>query len=65
MTPHRHWIRNLTPCRVPVNVASGETVFAVGRGEVCTLVWFQPIISGVKADLVMFSRVLYVPELSN
>ncbi|KAG8947321.1 hypothetical protein FRC04_010897 [Tulasnella sp. 424] len=61
MTPHRHWIRNLTPCRVPVNVASGEVVYATGRGEV----WFQPIVNGVKVRSVIFSRVLYVPQLLN
>ncbi|KAG8976249.1 hypothetical protein FRC05_004499 [Tulasnella sp. 425] len=61
MTPHWHWIRNLTPCRVPVNVASGEVVYATGRGEV----WFQPVVNDVKVESVIFSRVLYVPQLSN
>ncbi|KIO27830.1 hypothetical protein M407DRAFT_46880, partial [Tulasnella calospora MUT 4182] len=40
MTPHREWIRNMTPCRVAVNIASGEVIHAVGRGEV----WFRPTI---------------------
>ncbi|KIO25456.1 hypothetical protein M407DRAFT_25160 [Tulasnella calospora MUT 4182] len=61
MTPHCHWIRNLTPCRVQVSVASGDVVYAVGKGEVL----FQPQINGVEVESVLFSQVLYVPQLQN
>ncbi|KIO19833.1 hypothetical protein M407DRAFT_49645, partial [Tulasnella calospora MUT 4182] len=61
MTPNRQWVRNLVPCRVPVNITSGEIVYATGRGEVV----FQPIVNGAKAQSVIFSHVLHVPALSN
>ncbi|KIO30282.1 hypothetical protein M407DRAFT_20549 [Tulasnella calospora MUT 4182] len=61
MTPHRHWIQNLTPCRVPVSIVSGDVVYAVRRGEVL----FQPRVNGVEVKSVLFSQVLYVPQLSN
>ncbi|KAG8895996.1 hypothetical protein FRC01_012082, partial [Tulasnella sp. 417] len=60
-TPNRHWIRNMVPCCVPVNVASGEVVYASSRGEVL----FQPRINGVNVNTVIFSHVLYVPSLQN
>ncbi|KAG8869635.1 hypothetical protein FRB97_000919 [Tulasnella sp. 331] len=59
MTPHLHWIRNLTLCRIPVHIANDEVVYAEGRGDVL----FQPIVDGEKAPPVLFSRVLYVPAL--
>lgn len=61
MTPNRSWIRNMTPCHIPVHVANDDVVYALGRGEVV----FQPEIEGVKAPSVILSRVLYVPALSN
>lgn len=61
MTPHRSWIRDMVPCQIPVHVANDEVVMALGRGSVL----FRPVIDGVKAPSVVFSRVLYVPSLSN
>ena len=61
MTPNRHWLRNMTPCHVPVRVATGKVVYASGRGEVV----FQPLVDGVHAPQIVFTRVLYVPELAN
>ncbi|KAG9027915.1 hypothetical protein FRB95_007077 [Tulasnella sp. JGI-2019a] len=61
MTPHCPWIRNMTPCHIPVHVANDEIVYAQGRGEVI----FQPVIDGEPAHSVIFSCVLYVPKLAN
>lgn len=59
MTPHRHWIRNYEPCRIPVRLADHSTVYAVGMGTVA----FDPVIGGKKGQNVEFSRVLHVPDL--
>lgn len=61
MTPHRHWIRNMIPCHVKIRVANDQVVYAEGRGEVL----FQPSVNGDRAQPILFSRVLYVPRLSD
>ena len=61
MTPHREWIRDFSPCRIPVRVATNHVVYAVGQGDVL----FQPTLNGSPAQQVLFSRVLYVPALSD
>lgn len=61
MTPHRHWLRNMVLHRVPIRVATNEVVYSEGLGEVL----FVPVIDGVEAPPVVFTRVLYVPALSN
>ena len=59
MTPHRHWIRNFTPCRIEIKLADGSSIYSQGRGTVL----FEPIIDGQVWHPVEFSDVLYVPDL--
>lgn len=61
MTPHREWIRDMVPCNVGVRLANNDVVWATGRGSVV----FNPSINGKPAESVVFSRVLYVPDLQN
>jgi len=59
MTPHRHFMRNYTPCSIPVRLADHSVIFAVGMGTVV----FDPVLDGKLARSVEFTRVLHVPEL--
>src|SRR4051812_32522015 len=59
MTPHRHWIRNYQPFRVPIKLADKSVVYSAGMGTVV----FNPIINGKEVRPVEFSRVLHVPDL--
>ena len=61
MTPHRKWIRDMEPCRVPVRLANDDIVWATGRGKVI----FSPLINGKPTQSVEFNRVLYVPDLES
>ncbi|KAJ3910869.1 hypothetical protein F5877DRAFT_86864, partial [Lentinula edodes] len=61
MTPHRNWIRNYTPHRVPIRLADHTVVYSEGIGEVL----FTPIVDGKEVRQVLFSRVLHVPSLNN
>ncbi|KAG8959896.1 hypothetical protein FRC05_007218 [Tulasnella sp. 425] len=58
MTPHKEWIRNMKPCRIPIRLANHNVVFATGKGNVV----FTPTRNMCS---IMFSNVLYVPELQN
>ncbi|KAF9441665.1 hypothetical protein P691DRAFT_624393, partial [Macrolepiota fuliginosa MF-IS2] len=40
MTPHRHWFKNYSPCRIPVCLADNSVVYAIGTGSVV----FQPLL---------------------
>ena len=61
MTPHKSWIRNYTPYRVPVRLADNRVVYSEGVGSVL----FSPIIKGQVVRDVEFTRVLHVPALNN
>ena len=61
MTPHRHWLRNYVPKRVPIKLADNKTVYSVGEGTVV----FNPIINGQAVRPLGFSQVLHVPDLRN
>ena len=61
MTPHKNWIRDYTPHKVPVHLANNTVVYSEGIGNVL----FIPIIDGKEAREILFSRVLHVPALSN
>ena len=61
MTPHRHWVRNYTPLRVPIKLADNSVVYSAGVGTVV----FNPLVGGKEARPVEFSRVLHVPALHN
>ena len=61
MTPHRKWIRDMEPCRVPVRLANDDIIWATGRGNVI----FSPSIDGKPTQSVEFNRVLYVPDLES
>ena len=56
MTPHRHWVRNYVPCRIPVKLADHSIVYAVGMGTTV----FQPVVDGRASRPVELSRVLHV-----
>jgi len=59
MTPHKHWLRNYSPLRVPVKLANGEIVYSEGVGSLP----FKPLVDGVWMRSVEFTRVLHVPLL--
>src|SRR5437660_7975283 len=61
MTPHRHWLRNYKPKSVPIKLADNKIVYSAGIGEVL----FVPIINGQKAQPLLFTSVLHVPDLRN
>ena len=61
MTPHRNWLRNYTPYRVPIRLADNRVIYSEGIGSVL----FQPLINGIPCRNVEFSRVLHVPLLKN
>ena len=61
MTPHRHWLRNYVPKRVPIKLADHNIVYSAGEGTVV----FNPIVNGKQVRPVEFSRVLHVPDLRN
>lgn len=61
MTPHREWLRNYTPYRVPIKLANNSIVYSEGVGSVV----FEPRIGGKSAQLVELTRVLHVPALRN
>ncbi|KAG2030698.1 hypothetical protein BDR03DRAFT_1016848 [Suillus americanus] len=63
MTPHRHYICNYTPKRVPIRLADSTIVYSAGVGSVV----FNPVSVGEVKSLraVEFTRVLHVPDLHN
>ncbi len=61
MTPHKIWIRNYTPYRVPIRLADSRVIYSEGVGSVL----FRPLINGKLSRDVEFSRVLHVPALRN
>ena len=62
MTPHRHWVRNYSPLRIPINLADNSIVYSSGEGTVV----FNPVMMDGKASQpVEFTRVLHVPLLQN
>ena len=61
MTPHRHWMRNYVPKRVPIKLADNKTVYSAEEGTVV----FNPIVNGQAVRPLEFSRVLHVPDLRN
>ncbi|KAF8227133.1 hypothetical protein L208DRAFT_1298312 [Tricholoma matsutake] len=42
MMPHKHWIRNYKPYRVPIKLADNRIIYSAGVGSVV----FRPIING-------------------
>ena len=61
MTPHRHWLRNYAPKRVPIKLADNNIVYSAGVGTVV----FSPVVDGKTVRAVEFTRVLQVPDLRN
>lgn len=61
MTPHRNWIRNYTPYKVPIRLADNTVIYSQGMGTVL----FRPVINGKLHRDVEFARVLHVPDLCN
>ena len=61
MTPHRHWLRNYKPFRIPIRLANNQVIYSVGMGTVR----FQPTLGGKPGQLLEFERVLHVPDLRN
>ena len=61
MTPHRHWVHNYTPCRIPICLADNRVVYSAGVGSVVV----QPEVEGKLLHSVEFSRVLHVSDLRN
>ena len=61
MTPHRLWIRNYVPYKVPIRLADNSVIYSEGMGSVL----FQPLINGQLVRNVEFTRVLHVPGLQS
>jgi len=61
MTPHKNWLRNYKPFKVPIRLADNSTIYSEGIGSVL----FRPLINGVESGDIEFSKVLYVPGLRN
>ena len=61
MTPHKTWIRNYKPYRVPVKLADHSIIYSEGIGSVC----YRPLINGQQSRDIEFTRVLHVPALKN
>jgi hypothetical protein len=61
MTPHKHWLRNYKPCRIPIKLADNKIIYSSGIGSIL----FRPFINGVETQSLLFSRVLHVPLLQN
>jgi hypothetical protein len=61
MTPHRHWLRNYSPKRVPIKLADNTVVYSAGVGSVV----FHPTLEGKRGRAVEFSNILHVPQLRN
>jgi len=61
VTPHRHWLRNYSPKRVPIKLADNSVVYSAGVGSVV----FHPTLEGKRGRAVEFLNVLHVPQLRN
>ena len=61
MTPHKSWIRNYKPHRVPIRLADNSVIYSEGIGSVC----FRPLINNTHARDIEFTKVLHVPALCN
>src|SRR6185369_11496457 len=61
MTPHRDWIRNYTPYRVPIQLADSRIIYSESYG----IVVFRPIINGKQSRDIELSRVLHVHLLQS
>jgi len=61
MTFNRHWMRNMTPHRIPIRLADGSVVYSEGIGTV----QFNPVVHGQEMAKLEFTNVLYVPSLSS
>ena len=56
MTPHKNWIRNYRPYRVPVKLADHRIIYSEGVGSIL----FRPVKNGKQYRDVEFTRVLHV-----
>jgi hypothetical protein len=61
MTPHKEWIVDYVPLRLPICLGDNSIVYSAGVGKI----WFEPLLSGHTAPLVCLSRVLHVPRLKS
>ena len=61
MTPHRHYLKDYKPHRVPIQLADNKVVYSAGIG---TFV-FMPVVNGVNLQHLEFTEVLHVPDLKN
>ena len=56
---HRHWFKSYTHCRTPICLANNIVIYSAGVGNVV----FEPIVNEKQVGAVVFSQVLYVPDL--
>jgi hypothetical protein len=61
MAFNRHWMRNMTPHRIPICLADGSVIQSEGIGSV----QFTAVMHGQEMIPLEFSNVLYVPTLSS
>ena len=59
--PHKNWICNYRPYRVPVKLADHRIIYFEGVGSIL----FRPIKNEKQYRNVEFTRVLHVPALHN
>ena len=60
MTFNRHWMRHMTPHRIPIRLADGSVVYSEGIGSVRFILAME----GQEMRPLEFTNVLYVPSLS-
>jgi len=61
MTPHRHWMHNYTPLRIPIRLADNRVIYSSRVGTVV----FNLVIDGKRLQTLEFTKILHVPELEN
>lgn len=61
MMPHKHWLRNYTPMRIPIRLANDQIIYSEGVGSVL----FAPEVQGKLVQQIEFTRILHVPQLGS
>jgi len=56
MTPHRHWIRNYTPYRVPICLADNRVIYSEGVG----IIVFHSLVNKKDSRDVELTQILHI-----
>ena len=61
MTPHKHWLRDYKPLKIPIRLADNTIIYSSGVGSIL----FKPFINQKQKQSLLFTRVLHVPQLQS